>query len=104
MSNENRQGRLWVRLMKKHRMAKSVMVPCERDDPQAALRLALPPMDVGQPLWLPRHQTDWDEYALTRFLPDHFVEAFPFDMMEISYIYPEDEKKPGRRRNPLEDA
>ena len=98
------QGRLWVRLMKKHRISKSAMTPCTRDDPQAALRVALPPMDVGQPLWLPRHQADWESYALTRFTAEHFVEPFPYDAMEISYLFPEDEAKPGRKRNPLEDA
>ena len=97
-------GRLWIRLMKKHRVAKSVTVPCTRDDPQEALRAALPKLDLSQPLWLPRHQTDWEDYALTRFMPDHFIEAFPYDSMEISYIYPEDENKPARRRDPAEEA
>ena len=45
-----------------------------------------------------------DEYALTRFLPEHFMEAVPFDYMEISYIFPEDEKKAARPRDPRWDA
>ncbi|MDD3336732.1 MAG: hypothetical protein PHI98_14680 [Eubacteriales bacterium] len=90
--------------MKKHRMAKSIMTPCTRDDPQDALRRALPTLDLSQPMWLPRHQSDWDAYALTRFLPDHFLEPVPFEFMEISYIYPGDEHKPSRQRSPLEDA
>lgn len=97
-------GRLWIRLMKKHRVAKSAVVPCTRDDPQDALLRALPEMDMSQPLWLARHLADWEEYALTRFLPDHFMESFPYDSMEISYIYPEDEKKPARRKRPAEEA
>ncbi len=87
------QGRLWIRLIKKHRILKDTIVPCDREDPLPALALALPPMDLSQPLWLARHQSDWDSYALTRFMPDHFLEAVPFDHMEISYIAPE-EKKP----------
>ena len=64
----------------------------------------LPKLDLSQPVWLPRHRADWDEYALTRFLPEHFMEAVPFDYMEISYIFPEDEKKAARPRDPRWDA
>lgn len=97
-------GRLWVRLMKKHRVEKDATVPCTRDDPEEALRELLPKLDLSQPVWLARHRADWEEYALTVFKPEHFMEPVWFDRMEISYIFPEDEKKPGRRRNPLEDA
>lgn len=101
---QTNDGRLWIRLMKKNRCLKDVTVTCLRDDPQEALRLALPDMDISQPLWLPRHKADWEEYALAHFLPDHFVDSVPFDRMEISFIFPEDAKKPARKRNPLEDA
>ena len=97
-------GRLWVRLMKGHRVERDATVPCTRDDPEAALRELLPKLDLSQPVWLPRHRADWDEYALTRFLPEHFMEAVPFDYMEISYIFPEDEKKASRPRDPRWDA
>lgn len=98
------EGRLWIRLMKGQRCQKDVVVPCHRGKPQAALREALPPMDVSQPMWLPRHEADWAEYAFTRFLPEHFVDGVGFDRMEISFIFPDEEKKPARRRSPLEDA
>ena len=79
--NEPQTGRLWIRLVKKHRIAKDVLVPCTRETPQEALREALP-----------------------RFRPEHFVDAVWFDSMEISYVYPEDEKKQARRRSVLEDV
>ena len=71
---------------------------------EEALRELLPKLDLSQPVWLPRHHADWDEYALTRFLPEHFMEAIPFDYMEISYIFPEDEKKSARPRDPRWDV
>ena len=71
---------------------------------EEALRELLPRLDLSQPVWLPRHRADWEEYALTRFLPEHFMEAVPFDFMEISYIFPEDEKKAARPRDPRWDA
>lgn len=104
MEHSEFNGRLWIRLMKKHRVWKSITVPCTRNEPEDALRRALPSLDLSQPMWLPRHEADWADYALTRFMPDHFLEHVPFDYMEISYIFPEDERKPARQRSPLEDA
>lgn len=98
------EGRLWVRLMKKNRCLEDVTVHCLRTDPQEGLREALSGLDIGQPMWLSRHQADWEEYALTRFLPEHFVERVPFDRMEISFIFPEDAERPARRKSPQEDA
>lgn len=102
-ANEN-QGKLWIRLIRRHKVTTSLMVPCTREDPQAALQEALPTLDLSQPMWLSRHQNDWDEYALTRFRPEHFVDVVPFDSMEISYIYGEEESKSQRRRHVLEDV
>lgn len=102
--NKQMNGRLWVRLMKRHRVEKDATVPCTRDDPEDALRELLPKLDLSQPLWLPRHRADWDEYALTTFKPEDFVDSVWFDRMEISYIFPEEEKKPPRRKNVLEDV
>ena len=97
-------GKLWIRLMKKHRVERDALTPCTRDDPRAALREALPKLDISQPMWLPKHLKDWSEYALTRFKPEDFVDSVWFDSMEISYIFSEDEKKAPRKRSPLEDA
>lgn len=96
-------GRLWVRLMKRHRMIQDVLIPCRRDDPQAALHEALPKLDLSQPVWLGRHRQDWAQYAMARFLPEHFMEPVPFDYMEISFISPQ-ETPSQTRRHPLQDA
>lgn len=104
MPSKSMQGRLWIRLIRKNRTMTDLITPCERDDPQEALRQALPQLDLSQPLWLPRHQADWEEYALTRFLPDHFVDGVSFDRMEISFLFPDEKDRPARKRNPLEDV
>ncbi|MBQ8150073.1 MAG: hypothetical protein IJ041_06110 [Clostridia bacterium] len=104
MTAQENQGRLWIRLVKKNKIVKSLMVPCTREDPQAALAEALPALDLSQPMWLSRNEADWAEYAMTRFKPEHFVDSVPFDSMEISYIYAEDEGKTARRRHVLEDV
>ena len=97
------KGRLWVRLMKRHRVERDALIECEHENAEEALRELLPRLDLSQPMWLPRHHQDWEEYSLTRFRPEHFVESVDFDCMEVSYIFPEDKKK-GRQRHILEDV
>lgn len=101
--SESAKGRLWVRLMKRHRVEHDAIIECEHDAAEEALRDLLPKLDLSQPIWLPRHRQDWEEYSLTRFRPEHFVESVDFDYMEVSFIFPEDEKK-ARKRRLLEDV
>lgn len=86
-------GRLWVKQVKGHRVEKDLVLPCERGEVRTVLREAMHEMDLSEPMWLKRHQSDWAQYGLTRFLPEHFMESVPFDRLEISYIAPDDEKK-----------
>lgn len=102
--NDHDGGRLWIRLIKKQRIAKDIMTPCTRENPEDALREALPKLDLGQPIWMSKHYTDWNDYALTRFKPEHFVDPVWFDSMEISYVYAENEKKSARKRSIWEDV
>ena len=102
--SESVKGRLWVRLMKRHRVERDALIECEHENAEEALRDLLPSLDLSQPMWLPRHRQDWEEYSLTRFRPEHFVDSVDFDYMEVSFIFPEDEKKQPRRRHLLEDV
>ena len=105
MIDTKQQGRLWIRLMKANKSLRETTVAANRDDPESALREALPPLDLSQPMWLPRHRMDFEEYAFTRFLPEHFVESVSFDRMEVSFIFPEGAEKPARKnRSVLEDV
>lgn len=92
-------GRLWVKQIKHNKIVYDLTVPCDRDDPMEAMRQALHDMDLSQPVWLERHEKDWAQYALTRFLPAHFVDAVPFDRLEIDFIAPDEEKKQKRPRS-----
>ena len=96
MNEDQKTGRLWVRLIRGHRAVKDITVPCRIGEPQAALRDALHTLDLEVPVWLPRHEADWASFRLTRFTQEHFIEQVAFDRMEISYIAPEDERKKPR--------
>lgn len=90
------RGRLWVRLTRGHRTLRDLTVPCAPDAPQEALREALHTLDISMPVWLPRHQADWEAFRLARFTPEHFVDSVTFDRMDISYIPPETEQRAPR--------
>ena len=95
---ENTSGRMWLRLMKNNRAKGDLVVACDFENPQLALREAMQQLDLSMPVWLPRHQKDWREFSLTRFTAEHFLEAIHFDRLEISFIAPESTKK---KRNPM---
>ena len=50
-------------------------------------------LDISRPIWLDKHQREWDEFGLTRFLPDDFLESVDFQRMEIEFIDPDAKKR-----------
>ncbi len=87
---------LWVRTIRHHRTDRQVTVPCGRDTPRQALLEACHELDLPEPLWLDKNQREWEEFAMTRFLPDAFFEAVPFERLEIEYIDPDAGSKKSR--------
>ena len=84
---------LWVKEIRHHRIDRQSTAPCTRDDPQEALAEACHELDIPKPLWLDKHQREWDEFGMTRFLPDAFFESVPFERLEIEYIDPDAKKR-----------
>ena len=83
---------IWVKLVKHGRTVRDVTVPCVRREWEEALTEACRQLDLQRPCVLPRHEKDFEEYGLTRFLPEHFLESVSFDRMEIEYIEPDSKK------------
>lgn len=42
--------------------------------------------DLSEPIWLNANITEFKQSARTRFYPDNFIDAVPFDYMEIQII------------------
>ena len=84
---------LWVKIIRHHRTERQTTVPCERNSPREALLEACHEMDLPEPLWLEKNEREWNEFGMTRFLPDAFFEAVPFERLEIEYIDPETPKR-----------
>ena len=87
---------LWVKIFVNHRIAGQTTVPCSREDPREALLKACHDLDLPEPVWLEKNQREWEEFGMTRFLPDAFFEEVAFQRMEIEYIDPEAPKKRSR--------
>ena len=84
---------LWVKTIVHHRIDRQTTVPCGREDPREALRAACHDLDLSEPVWLDKNQRDWEEFGMTRFMPDAFFEPVIFQRLEIEYIDPEAPRK-----------
>ena len=90
-------SRLWVQLIKHHKMAENETIECAWGDQQQALIELCREMDVPAPMWLSKHEFEFEQFRHTAFTKDHFVEDLPFDRMEVEFIDPDRKKK----ENPL---
>ena len=87
---------LWVKTIEGNRIHRQATVACSREDPRDALLEACHALDLPEPIWLDKNQREWEEFGMTRFLPDAFFEAVPFQRLEIEYIDPDAPKKKSR--------
>ena len=83
---------IWVKLIRHGRTARDEMIPCARQDWENALTEACRRLDLQRPCVLPRHERDFEQFGLVRFMPEHFIETVRFDRMEIEYIDPDSRK------------
>ncbi|MDR0896397.1 MAG: hypothetical protein LBN04_00925 [Oscillospiraceae bacterium] len=88
---------LWVRAIKKQRIVRSEMIEMT-DDLQADVGEALARMDLPRPLFLGKHDREWAQFQQTAFLKDHFVEAIPYDKIEIERV--DSEAKKAKSQDP----
>ena len=77
---------LWVRLMKKHRIDRQATRACVFADARDALTEICRELDVPRPIWLPKHEREFESFRMTGFTRDHFLEDVPFDRLEIEII------------------
>ncbi len=86
-------SRLWVKLVKHHRMMKNETIECAWGEEQAALVELCREMDVPAPMWLNKHEFEFAEFRHTAFNRDHFVEEVSFDRMEIEFLDDDGKKR-----------
>lgn len=94
-------SRLWIRLIRHHRIARQQTVDCAWGDERDALREACHDMDVPAPIWLNKNEKEFEQFRRTAFTADSFVESVSFDRMEIEFLDDEDKKR--KSRDPRND-
>ncbi len=78
-------GKLWGKVIKKHRIVKSLTVPCTRGEEHDALIDICHQLDIEVPIWLDKHEHEFEEFGHTDFSKDHFLDFIPFDKLQIEY-------------------
>lgn len=90
-------GRLWIKEIIRHRIARQFESPCAVGNERETLSRALIEMDMPQPMWLGKHDREYEKFRRTAFTAEHFVEPIRFDKLEIEYIDDEKNKKQRER-------
>ena len=83
--------RIWGIMKKKQKIKREYIV--EANTLTQAVHLVCEGTDTAHPMLLPRHERDFDAFGRAVFRPDEFVEAFPFDALEIIDITPKEEDR-----------
>ena len=91
-------SRLWARVIKKHKTVQSETAPCAWGEEKEALTELCKQMDLPGPIWLSKHEGEFERFRHTAFLPEHFIEEVSFDKLEIEYL--EDDGKKRKSNDP----
>lgn len=87
---------LWVRLIRKQRIKANLTLPMPDDALTETLEEACRRLDVPRPLWLGKHEREYQQFQRTSFTQEHFLESIAFDRMEIERIDPDEPRKAPR--------
>ena len=90
--------RLWARIIVKNRIQRQATAPCAFSEAQEALTELCREFDIPRPLWLNKHEREFEDFRRTQFLPEHFMEDVPFQRLEIEFL--EDDAKSRRSQDP----
>ena len=96
--------RLWGRIIRNHRIARSETVEIEGGDIEAAFLEICRRFDVQRPIQLPKHNREFEKFGRTFYSKEHFTEPIGFEKLEIELLAPEGMKKHSGPRTPLMDA
>ena len=90
--------RLWARIIKKHRIERQATADCAWEGAPDALTELCHEFDIPRPIWLNKHDREFEDFRRTQFLPEHFMEDVPFQRLEIEFL--EDDDSPRRSSDP----
>ncbi|MGI6005248.1 MAG: hypothetical protein ACOX88_07560 [Christensenellales bacterium] len=82
---------VWIMLRKKSKIVKDTLAEMDENlEFDAAVSGCLESVcrlwDIPRPMVLSRHASDFDQFGRALFMPDHFVESFPYDALEVEAV------------------
>lgn len=86
-------ARLWLRILKNHRILEQQTAPCSWGEEKEALTEMCKQLDLPCPIWLSKHENEYSAFRRTAFTGDHFIEEIRFDRMEIEFLDDTDKKR-----------
>lgn len=79
-------SRLWMRVVSRHKVVKQLEAPCALGEVMDVMTDLCREADLPRPMWLSKHEAEFDEFRHTSFSKDHFVEDVTFDRLEIEFL------------------
>lgn len=92
---------LWTRVIIKNRIAAQVTLPMDGGLPEV-MEESCRKLDIPKPIWLGKHEREYNRFERTSFLPEHFIEKVAFDRLEIERIDPDNHR--GKPNDPRSEA
>ena len=86
-------SRLWLKVMKDHKIDSQMTAPCLWGQEKEVLVELCKEADLPCPMWLSKHEMQYEQFRRTRFTGENFVEEINFDTMDIEYLDDTDKKR-----------
>lgn len=80
------QGKVWAKLHKKTKIVKDFSITIEKSKIERELSEVCKHFDISSPMWSNKNNSEWENYNITRFYKDDFIDDFPYDNLEIVFI------------------
>lgn len=90
--------RLWGKIYKNNKIINDTVVCIDnkKDSIESKVSSAVNEMciifDLQQPMWFSNNYKDIEQFKLTTFSSDHFIESIDFDYFEVEIIEEDDDK------------
>ena len=79
-------SRLWLKVIEDHKIADQLAQTCAWGEEREVLIEMCKQLDLPCPIWLPKHESEYEKFRRTAFTREHFIEETAFDRMEIEFL------------------
>lgn len=91
-------ARLWAKVIVKHRIQRQTTEPCVFENIPVVLNEICKQFDIPCPMWLGKQEREIENFRMTSFGQDNFIEEINFQKLEIEFL--EDDNKKRKSNDP----